>query len=183
VLTGFNYTVTPIEYLRYGVGGIINPKTYNRGCHFERYNEALKEMVKDIDIKLISLNTITVDNNTRDFFAFLITVNRYTITPKETLTAEQEFCFSAEVCKLLESIKSHSLKPFFICETVKSHTDKERAIYFNNNRIQLPDVYIWVDEYLTDEDELKIIRYIDQCSAFYRDRFNAAVESLIDSST
>lgn len=173
ILTGFDYTITPIEYLRYGVGKAIYPDDYERGAHFERYTETLKEVAEGLNIKVLSLNEITIGEETFEFFTFLITINRYTITPKETLTAEQEWRFANKTCSLLESIKKHPLNAFFTCENMKSHSSGKRYIVINQTSINLPDVFIWVDEYITDEDELKIIKYIDQHSAYYRNQYMA----------
>lgn len=173
VLCGFYYTITPVEYLRYGIGKLIYPNIYDRGAHFERYNESLKEVANGLNIKVLSLNEITICNDIFEFVSFLITVNRYTITPKETLTAEQEWRFANQTCDLLESIKNHPLKAFFACENMRSHSSDKRHIVLNETQINLPDTYIWVDEFVSDEDELTIVKYIDQRSAYYRDRYMA----------
>lgn len=173
ILDGFDYMITPVEYLRYGIGKRIYPGIYERGSHFEHHNESLKEVAKDLNVKVLSLNEINIGDDTFEFFAFLVTINRYTLTPKETLTAEREWRFSNQICSLLESIKDHPLNVFFTCENMRSHPSDKRHIVLNQTRINLPDTYIWVDEFVSDEDELKIVRYIDQRSAYYRDRYMA----------
>ena len=180
-LNGFDYTVTPVEYLRHGIGCPVDIDTYDPAKSFEKYNDSLNGIAENVNIQIISINLINIGREMREFITFLITINRYTITPTEALTAEQEWRFSNEIYTILESIKRHPLKPFFTCENMQTHQANQRSITICDKRISLPDIYIWVDEFLSDEDELKILKYIDQTAAFYRERFNAAIGSLTDS--
>ena len=52
ILCGFDYTITPVEYIRYGIGKRIYLDIYERGAHFEHYNESLKEVAKGLNIKV-----------------------------------------------------------------------------------------------------------------------------------
>ena len=184
IFDGFDYHNEPLEYLRYGIGDDINPATYHMPTSFNAYNDALKELAPNMDIKVLSLNRIDIGNvGDKEFVSFLINVNRYMIRPKESLTAEQEWRFCNNICSLLETINGHPLRAFFATDSHCRRPLDEQFINLNDTYISLPDIYIHIDECFNDADELKVLRYIDGCSAFYRDRFRSAVESLITTDT
>jgi hypothetical protein len=175
ILTGFDYTITPIEYIRTAVGARITtdiPPMHDRFC---AYNDELAKVASDMNIKLLSLNEITIAvNDTREFLSFLVTINRYIIMPKETLTAEQEWHFNFGINKLLSTVRTHDMRDFFITDSLTTLKRGNDRIILRKNRISLPTMYIHVDEELKTDDNLKIIQYIDKCNAFYRKPFNAA---------
>ena len=115
ILTGFDYELTPMEYIRCATGSKLTPDSLPMPARFHAYNDAITKIAPDVNIKLLSLNEIEVmSGTTLEFLSFLITINRYTITPKETLSAEQEWRFCNSVCDLLYSIHKHPMKPFFV---------------------------------------------------------------------
>ena len=184
IFDGFDYHNDSLEYLRYGIGNNIDPATYHMPTAFNTYNEALRALAPNMNIKVLSLNRINIGGvNDVEFVSLLINVNQYTIRPKESLTAEQEWRFCNNVCDLLETINDHPLRSFFATDSHPKRPLGEQFINLNDTCICLPDIYIHVDEYFNDTDELKVLRYIDGCSAFYRDRFKSAVESLITTDT
>lgn len=176
ILAGFDYVLTPMEYIRYATGAKITTESLPMPERFHAYNDAITKIAPDVNIKLLSLNEINVNPAiTREFLSFIITVNRYMITPKETLSAEQEWRFCNKVCELLESIHNHPMESFFTTDSLMNTKRSDNAISLNNKRIALPNIYIHVDETFTDEDELKVVQYIDKCNTFYRERFNAVL--------
>ena len=173
ILTGFDYTITPIEYIRTAVGARITADTPPMPARFHAYNDELTHVASDMDIKLISLNEIYItDDEPREFLTFLITTNRYTITPKETLTAEQELNFRTGLNNLLATAHGHAMRGFFITDSLTGINISNDCILLRKERISLPTIYIHVDERLKPDDNLKIVRYIDKCNAFYREQFN-----------
>ena len=181
LFSGFDYTNNPIDYVRYGIGECINSKDYNKGIRFAAYNEYLHKVYPDVNIKVIAINSITVMPNViKEFIAFQVTINRYTITPKETLTAEQEWQFSNGISNQLGSIDGHDLVCFFTEHPRVSATYNDMWIQLNDTLITLPDITIHVDRYLSEDDELRILKYMDSVSAFYRNRYNETVKILID---
>lgn len=180
VFDGFNYHNEPLEYVRYGIGDDINPVTYHMPIAFNAYNDALKVLAPNMSIKVLSLNRIDIGGvNIKEFISFLINVNRYRIRPKESLTVEQERRFCNNMRNLLETINNHPLRAFFATDSHCGRPLEEQFIKINDAFVALPNIYIHVDECFNDADELKVLRYIDECSAFYRDRFKSAAESLI----
>ena len=176
LLAGFKYELTPMEYIRCATGSKINDSSLPMPERFHAYNDAIAKISPDVNIKLLSLNEIEITpGTTRVFLSFLVTINRYTITPKETLSAEQEWRFCNRVCELLESIHNHPMKSFFTTDSLMNTKRSDNSITLNNKRIALPDIYIHVDETFTDEDELKVVQYIDKCNAFYREQFNVDI--------
>lgn len=174
LLTGFDYELTTMEYIRCATGSKLTPSAAPMPERFHAYNDAITKISPDVNIKLLSLNEIEVTSGvTREFLSFLVTINRYTITPKETLSAEQEWRFCNKICELLESIHDHPMKSFFTTDSLMNTKRTDNSITLNNKRIALPNIYIHVDETFTDEDELKVVQYIDKCNAFYREQFNA----------
>lgn len=172
ILTGFDYTITPIEYIRNAVGVKITNNISSMPKRFHAYNNDLATVASDMNIKLLSLNEINITaDNTMEYLSFLITINNYTITPKETLTAEQELNFRTGIDELLSRVRSHTMRSFFITESLTEINLSNEHILLNNNRISLPNIYIRVDEELNIDDNLKIIRYIDECTAFYREQY------------
>lgn len=181
LFNGFDYTIDQIDYIRYGIGEHINAKDYNKGIRVAAYNRYLQKTHPDVDIKVISINNITVSPNVvKEFIAFQVTINRYTITPKETLSAEQEWRFSKEITDQLCSIDQHGLLSFFTENPRISATCNDMWIQLNDTLITLPDITINVDRYLSGDDELRIVKYIDSVSAFYRERYNETVKMIID---
>lgn len=173
VLTGFDYTITNIEYIRNAVGARITNDMPPMPKRFHAYNHDLATVSSDMSIKLISINEISItDDDPREYISFLITINRYMITPKETLTAEQELNFHTGINKLLSQVRSHAMRSFFITESLTEITVSNNYILLNNNRISLPNIYISVDEGLDIDDNLKIIQYIDECNTFYREQYD-----------
>ena len=176
ILTGFDYVLTPMEYIRYATGAKVTDDSLPMPERFHAYNDAITKIEPDVNIKLLSLNEIEVTPGViREFLSFLVIINRYTITPKETLSAEQEWRFCNRVCELLESIHTHHMKSFFTTDSLMNTKRTDNSITLNNKRIALPNIYIHIDETFTDEDELKVVQYIDKCNAFYRERFNAVL--------
>lgn len=174
VLAGFNYELTPMEYIRCATGSKLTQPFLPMSERLHAYNDAIAKLSPDVNIKLLSLNEIEVTpGTTREFLSFSVTINRYTITPKETLSAEQEWRFCNNVCELLDSIHHHPMKSFFTTDSLMNAKRTDNSITLNNKRIALPNIYIHVDETFTDHDELKIVRYIDDCNAFYREQYNA----------
>ena len=174
ILSGFHYKVTPIENIRYATGSKLTPSSLPMPARFHAYNNAIKRIAPDVNINLISLNEIEVISGViREFLSFNITIKRYTITPKETLSAEQEWRFCNKICDLLESIHNHPMKSFFTTDSLMNVKRMDNSITLDGKRIALPNIYVHVDETFTDDDELKVVRYIDKCNAFYREQFNA----------
>ena len=181
LFSGFDYTIDQIDYIRYGIGERIDTEVYNKGIRLAAYNECLRKEHPDISIKVIAINNIAVTPNMiKEFIAFQVTINRYTITPQETLTAEQEWQFSNEMLNQLGSIDEHKLINFFTENPRVSTTYNSIWIKLNDTTISLPDITIHVDRYLSDADNLRILKYIDSVSAFYRERYNETVKILID---
>ena len=60
VLTGFDYIITPIEYIRNAVGPRITNDMPLMPERFHAYNDELAEVASDMNIKLLSLNEISI---------------------------------------------------------------------------------------------------------------------------
>lgn len=180
LLDGFDYTIEQIDYLRYGIGKRITTG-YNKTVRFTAYNDYFSASYPEVNIKVIALNHITAAPMTiSEFITFQVTINRYTITPKETLTAEQEWVFSRDLSATLRSIDEYELRAFFTEKPYVSAKHDMMTFVLNDTTISLPDTTIHVDRILSDDDELKLLKYIDSISAFYRERYNATVKTLID---
>ena len=174
VLTGFDYTITTIEYIRNAVGAKVTSDVPLMSDRFHAYNDELTKVAPDMNIKLISLNEISIAaDDTREFLSLMITINSYTITPKETLTAEQEWRFRTKINNLLANVRTHAMRGFFMTDSLTGIYLYNDYILLNKNRISLTNIYIHIDEELRIDDDLAIIRYIDQRSAYYRDRYMA----------
>ena len=175
ILIGFDYTITNIELIRSAIGARITAHVPPMPERFSAYNDELANVASDMNIKLLSLSEITIsDNNTREFLSFAITINRYTITPKETLTAEQAWNFHTGINKLLFTVHNHAMRDFFTTDSLTALKRSDDHITLRKKHISLPTIYTPVDEELKTADNLKIIQYIDKCNAFYRERFNTA---------
>ena len=181
LFNGFDYTIEQIDYLRYGIGKRIDSVEYNKYNSFSAYNDYLSTNYSDVNVNVISINNITTAPNTiSEFIAFQVTINRYTITPKDSLTAEQEWKFATNLSSRLQSIDEHDLIAFFTETPYVSAKHNTMSIVLNDTQISLPDITIYVDRFLSDDDELKLLKYIDSISMFYRERYNATVKTLID---
>jgi hypothetical protein len=175
ILIGFNYTITPIEYIRTAIGARVTDDVPPMPERFNAYNDELAKVASNMNIKLISLNEITIAvDKPREFLSFIITINRYTITPKETLTAEQAWRFRSGINKLLFTVRNHAMRDFFTTDSLTAPKRCDDRIILRKKHISLPTIYIHVDETIKNSDNLKIIQYIDKCNAFYREQFNSA---------
>ena len=181
LFVGFDYTIEQIDYLRYGIGMRIDSADYDKYVRFTAYNNYLSANCSDVNVKVIALNHITTAPNTiSEFIAFQVTINRYMITPKESLTAEQAWIFRNNLAKRLCSIGGHKLWAFFTEKPYVSAKRDTMSIVLSDTCISLPDITIHADRYLSDDDELKLLKYVDSISAFYRGRYNETVKTLID---
>lgn len=181
LFNGFDYTIEPIDYLRYGIGKRIDSADYNKSVRFTEYNDYLSANCSDVNVKVIALNHITTAPHViSEFITFQVTINRYTITPKESLTAEQEWLFSTNLTSKLQSTDDHALLAFFIEKPYVSVKRDTMSIVLNDTHISLPDITINVDRFISNDDELKLLKYVDSVSAFYRERYNETVKMLID---
>ena len=63
VLTGFDYTITNIEYIRNAVGARITNDMPPMPKRFHAYNHDLATVSSDMSIKLISINEISITDD------------------------------------------------------------------------------------------------------------------------
>ena len=167
LLTGFDYTVEPIEYIRYGIG-IKKGTDYGYDKALMRYNEYLKNTCPTIDVKVILISNINIDDAIREFIGFQITVNHYTLKCTNDLTAKQLYNLHISLPTLLQQSNIYPVHPFFVT-SMETHLN---TLTLAGNSISIPDIGINIDvNGITTDKLIEIFDYIDRRERFYRAGF------------
>ncbi len=179
---GFNVTCERISYIRNGLGIPMNsykdiPKS------FTMYNDRLKNIAPDMDIKVLSVKPICIYS--KDFVEhidFEVIVNRYSITPTESLTYEMFYDFVKNINDILSRVKDHSLKDFFVRTSAKDTFHRYGFRIASDIFITLPDVYIPVTDIdISEKHMLEVIRYMDALKEYYHQRYDESIKVSTDS--
>ena len=170
---GFNVTCKSVSYIRNGLGPLIDsykviPKK------FTMYNECLKNIAPDIDIKVLSIKPICIHSNVfAEHIDFEVMVNHYSITPTESLTYEAFYDFVKNINERLSRVKNHPLKDFFVRTSTKDTFYNYGVQITADVFISLPDVYIPVTDIgISEKHILEMIRYMDALKEYYFQRHN-----------
>jgi hypothetical protein len=175
---GFSVNRESISYIRNGLGILMEsykmiPK------RLTMYNDCLNNITPKVIVKALSIKPICVySNDFVEHIDFEVIVNRYSITPTESLTYELFYDFVKNINERLAQIKDHPLKDFF----VRMGTESTFHVYgfqiTSDTFITLPDVYIPVTDIDIDEKYiLEIIRYMDALKEYYYKLHNEPIKT------
>ena len=170
---GSNVTYKAVSYIRNGLGIPMNsykdiPK------RLTMYNDCLKNLAPDVDIKVLSVKPICIYS--KDFVEhidFEVIVNHYSITPTESLTYEAFYDFIKNINERLSRVKDHPLKDFFVRTGTEDTFHKYGFQIASDVFITLPDVYIPVTDIdISEKHILEVIRYMDALKEYYFQHHN-----------
>lgn len=170
---GFNVTYKPVSYIRDGLG--IPLKSYKDiSIRFTVYNDYLKSIAPDMDIKVLSVKPICLYTDTFvEHINFEVIVNCYSITPTESLTYELFYDFVKNINEKLSQVNSHPLRDFFVRTGSEDAFHKYGFQITADTFISLPDIYIPVtDTEISEKYILEAIRYMDALKEYYYQRHN-----------
>lgn len=177
---GFEVTRKEVSYTRNGLGIPMNPCSYKRiPERINTYNDYINSITPKVNIKALSIKPICVySEDFVEHIDFEVIVNRYSVTPTDSLTYESLYAFIKNINETLPQVKDHPLKDFFV------RTGSEDAFHRYGFQIDiftfisLPDIYIPVtDTEISEKYILEAIRYMDALKEYYRQNRNERTKS------